>query len=181
MHVSTVYGQPVICLNFRCSVHTILSHSIRVYTKSMQAYHRDLLEQRAHMTVLRSHPPPALVRDKSVRDSSTSKSPVRRPPKHGKGERKSNSRRHRRAGSGNRGSSTTIWFSFPPSLPTFCSPSLFGLQKEKKLFFQRICSSLFSKRLGQFWYRYLLVQWEKKEISSAFVWGCEYQFNCRYH
>ncbi|XP_016581223.2 probable hexosyltransferase MUCI70 isoform X2 [Capsicum annuum] len=74
----------------------------------IQAYHRDLLEQRAHMTVLRSHPPPALVRDKSVRDSSTSKSPVRRPPKHGKGERKSNSRRHRRAGSGNRGSSTTI-------------------------------------------------------------------------
>lgn len=71
----------------------------------MQAYHRDLLEQRAHMTVVRSraHPPPAL-----VRDSSSSKPPVRRPPKRGKGERKSNSRRHRKVGSGSKGSSTTF-------------------------------------------------------------------------
>lgn len=71
----------------------------------MQAYHRDLLEQRAHMTVVRSraHPPLAL-----VRDSSSSKPPVRRPPKRGKGERKSNSRRHRKVGSGSKGSSTTF-------------------------------------------------------------------------
>uniref|UniRef100_M1AX80 TOD1/MUCI70 glycosyltransferase-like domain-containing protein n=2 Tax=Solanum TaxID=4107 RepID=M1AX80_SOLTU len=71
----------------------------------IQAYHRDLLEQRAHMTVVRSHahPPPAF-----VRDSSSSKPPVRRPPKRGKGERKSNSRRHRKVGSGSKGSSTTF-------------------------------------------------------------------------
>ncbi|CAN4104180.1 unnamed protein product [Withania somnifera] len=64
----------------------------------IQAYHRDVLEQRAHMTVVRSHPP------RAIRDKYTGK----RPQKRGKGERKSNSRRHRRVRAGSRGSSTTF-------------------------------------------------------------------------
>ncbi|CAN4102889.1 unnamed protein product [Withania somnifera] len=65
----------------------------------IQEYHRDVLEQRAHMTVVRRHYPPALVHDKST---------GRRPPKRGRGDRNSNSRRRRKVGAGSRGSSTAF-------------------------------------------------------------------------
>ncbi|XP_022868215.1 RING-H2 finger protein ATL39-like [Olea europaea var. sylvestris] len=51
------------------------------------AYHRDLLEQRAHMAVARSYTPPALVCDRN---------PTKRPPVQcGKEDRRSGSRRYR--------------------------------------------------------------------------------------
>ncbi|KAL2496410.1 hypothetical protein Fot_40167 [Forsythia ovata] len=60
----------------------------------IQAYHRDLLEQRAHTVVARSYSPPAVVRDRNL----TKRPPVR----HGKGDRRSGSRRHRKVISRNR-------------------------------------------------------------------------------
>nr|GMC72548.1 uncharacterized protein LOC109188334 [Ipomoea batatas]GMC76644.1 uncharacterized protein LOC109188334 [Ipomoea batatas]GME02714.1 uncharacterized protein LOC109188334 [Ipomoea batatas] len=67
----------------------------------LQAYHRDLLEQRAQEATVRihSHPPPALVRDRSA---VAVKSSARKSPRRGRGDRKSGSRRHRKIGAGKR-------------------------------------------------------------------------------
>nr|GLL22667.1 uncharacterized protein LOC109188334 [Ipomoea trifida] len=69
--------------------------------KLLQAYHRDLLEQRAQEATVRihSHPPPALVRDRSA---VAVKSSARKSPRRGRGDRKSGSRRHRKIGAGKR-------------------------------------------------------------------------------
>jgi len=89
-------------LSFQCNAICLYLSEISVSAfKLLQAYHRDLLEQRAQEATVRihSHPPPALVRDRSA---VAVKSSARKSPRRGRGDRKSGSRRHRKIGAGRR-------------------------------------------------------------------------------